>query len=276
MPWSVTPSTPAFWPGFLAPQLRSPRCAGSSVLSWYSSCSGPSYAWRSSGCALNLGRRMPPMPIRPPPSSHTFSNSTLSWNPGPRSTSRDDRGTKSSELQPAVLSLLSMEFHRNSVRAIWTAFVVISSQLVHAQVDTSSATFHRIDAYLAQQTAQGTFRGSVLIGINGHVAFEKGYGLANEEWSAANTPATKFRIASLTKQFTGACILLLQERGQLIVHDPISKYVPDLPSAWQPITLHQLLTHTSGIPNFTEKPQADSTLNRIGVTPRQTLGLVAA
>ena len=69
---------------------------------------------------------------------------------------------------------------------------------------------------------------------------------------------------------------MLQERGQLSVHDPISKYVPDLPSAWQPITLHQLLTHTSGIPNFTEKPQGDSTLNRIGVTPRQTLGLVAA
>ena len=60
------------------------------------------------------------------------------------------------------------------------------------------------------------------------------------------------------------------------MHDPVSKYVPDLPAAWQPITLHQLLTHTSGIPNFTERPAAESTLNRIGVTPRQTLGVVAS
>lgn len=169
-----------------------------------------------------------------------------------------------------------MEFHRNSLSAIWIALVILSSRLAHAQVDTSSAAFHRIDAYLAQQTAQGTFRGSVLIGINGHVAFEKGYGLANEEWSAANTPATKFRIASLTKQFTGACILLLQERGQLSVHDPISKYVPDLPAVWQPITLHQLLTHTSGIPNYTEGPPSESALNHNSVTPRQTLDLVAS
>jgi CubicO group peptidase (beta-lactamase class C family) len=169
-----------------------------------------------------------------------------------------------------------MELHRNDVRAIWIAFLVIPSQLAHSQVDASSTTLHRIDTYLAQQTAQGAFSGSVLIGLNGHIAFKKGYGIANEEWSDANTPATKFRIASLTKQFTGACTLLLQERGLLSVHDPISKYVPDLPAGWQPITLHQLLTHTSGIPNFTERPQAEGTLNRVGITPRLTLGVVAS
>lgn len=169
-----------------------------------------------------------------------------------------------------------MELRRNCVRAIWIAFLVISSQLAHSQVDASPATLHRIDSYLALQTAQGAFRGSVLVGVNGHIAFEKGYGLANEEWSVANTPTTKFRIASLTKQFTGACILLLQERGLLSVHDPISKYVSDLPDAWKLITLHQLLTHTSGIANFTERPQAESAVNRIGITPRQTLGIVAS
>jgi CubicO group peptidase (beta-lactamase class C family) len=169
-----------------------------------------------------------------------------------------------------------MELHRNCVRAIWIAFLVISSQLAHSQVDASSATLHRIDTYLAQQTTQDAFSGSVLVGVNGHIAFEKGYGLANEEWSDANTTTTKFRIASLTKQFTGSCILLLQERGLLSVHDPISKHVLDLPAAWQPITLHQLLTHTSGIPNFTEKPQAEGNLNRIGVTPRQTISIVTS
>ena len=75
-----------------------------------------------------------------------------------------------------------MELRRNCVRAIWIAFLVISSQRAHSQVDASPATLHRIDSYLSLQTAQGAFRGSVLIGVNGHIAFEKGYGLANEEW----------------------------------------------------------------------------------------------
>ena len=122
------------------------------------------------------------------------------------------------------------------------------------------ATLHRIDTYLAERTAQGVFRGSVLIGIDGHIAFEKGYGLANEEWSNANTTTTKFRIASLTKQFTGTCILLLQERNLLSVHDPVSKYVSDLPPAWQSITLHQLLTHTSGISQFHRRAEGGRAL----------------
>jgi CubicO group peptidase (beta-lactamase class C family) len=158
----------------------------------------------------------------------------------------------------------------------WTAFLVGSLQFAHSQVDSSHATVHRIDTYLSQQTARGNFRGSILVGINGHIAFEKGYGFANEEWSDANTIQTKFRIASLTKQFTGACILLLQERNLLNVHDPISKYVSDLPASWQPITLHQLLTHTSGIPNFTERPKPESDQKQSGVNPRQTLSVVAS
>ncbi len=140
--------------------------------------------------------------------------------------------------------------------------------------DTENA-LKRADSYLTAQEAKGTFRGSVLVGINGKIAFEKGYGLANQEWSAKNTPSTKFRIASLTKQFTAACILLLQERGQLNVRDPISKYIPDLPETWQPITLHQLLTHTSGIPNYPGMPRIENELNRTGATPRQILEVAA-
>jgi len=169
-----------------------------------------------------------------------------------------------------------MELHHVYVLVVGTAFLVSSSQFAYAQVDASSATAQRIDTYLSKQTAEGAFRGSILIGVNDHIAFEKGYGLANEEWSGANTPLTKFRIASLTKQFTGACILLLQERNLLSVHDPVSKYVSDLPAAWQPITLHQLLTHTAGIPDFTERPPAETTPSRVGIMPRQTLGVVAS
>ena len=132
-----------------------------------------------------------------------------------------------------------------------------------------------IESYLRTQAGQGTLRGSVLVAVDGKVLFEQGYGFADEEWSAPNTATTRFRIASLTKQFTGACVLLLQERGLLSVTDPVSKYISDLPPAWQQITLHQLLTHTSGVPNYAEMPQVEATLNRTGASPRQ-LAMLAA
>jgi CubicO group peptidase (beta-lactamase class C family) len=135
---------------------------------------------------------------------------------------------------------------------------------------------HKADGYLVSLTAQGSFRGSVLVGINGKVVLDKGYGFADEEWNAPNSPETKFRIFSLTKQFSGACILLLQERNLLNVQDPVSKYIGDLPVAWRPITVHQLLTHTSGIPNYPEVSQRAKELERIGATPREMLALVAA
>lgn len=84
-----------------------------------------------------------------------------------------------------------------------------------------------------------------------------------------------FRIASLTKQFTAACILLLQERGRLNVRDPISKYLSGLPDAWRTITIHQLLTHTSGIPNYTSDPQF-ARIRRTGATASEMVALVAA
>jgi len=146
--------------------------------------------------------------------------------------------------------------------------------LAFGQMNTSAA-FQEADAYLQDQTAKGMFRGSVLVGIDGKIVFESGYGFADEEWNAKNTPTTKFHIASLTKQFTATCILLLQKRHQLQVQDSISKYVPNLPSTWQNITLHQLLTHTSGIPNYAEMPRVDQTLNRTGASLRELVDLAA-
>jgi D-alanyl-D-alanine carboxypeptidase len=135
-------------------------------------------------------------------------------------------------------------------------------------------TLKREDAYLASEAAHNWFRGAVLVGINGRIELEKGYGFADQEWKVPNSPATRFRIASMTKQFTAACILLLQERGRLNVHDPISKYLANLPAAWQSITIHQLLTHTSGIPDYTDAPGMNE-LFRTGATPQQMIDLVA-
>ncbi len=85
--------------------------------------------------------------------------------------------------------------------------------------------------------------------------FEKSYGSADLEWNVPNTGESKFRIGSVTKQFTAACILLLEERGKLKTDDPVSKYVPNAPAAWAKITIYHLLTHTSGIPSFTGFPE---------------------
>jgi CubicO group peptidase (beta-lactamase class C family) len=151
----------------------------------------------------------------------------------------------------------------------------ISPAFAYSQDAKTQIALQKTDAYLTSLTVQGSFRGSVLVGINGKVVFEKGYGFANQEWNAQNSPTTKFRIASLTKQFTGACVLLLQERGQLNVSDPVSKYVSDLPETWKPLTIHQLLTHTSGLPNYPGMPRVENELNRTGATPRELIAVAA-
>ena len=112
----------------------------------------------------------------------------------------------------------------------------------------------RMEEVVQSYVRDKTFMGTVLVARGSEVILNKGYGSANLEWDVANSPSTKFRLGSITKQFTAASILLLEERGRLSLTDPIKKYVPDAPAAWDPITIHHLLTHTSGIPNFTALP----------------------
>lgn len=78
---------------------------------------------------------------------------------------------------------------------------------------------------------QKIFMGSVLVARGSEVLFAQGYGMANLEWNIPNTPTTKFRLASVSKQFTAAAILLLEERGKLRISDPIKSYLPDAPAA---------------------------------------------
>jgi CubicO group peptidase (beta-lactamase class C family) len=151
---------------------------------------------------------------------------------------------------------------------------LISGATTFGQTDRTKL-FEKEDAHIRSEAATHFFRGAVLVGIDGKIVFEKAYGLGDEEWGADNTVHTKFRIASLSKQFTAACILLLQERGRLKVNDPISRYLDGLPAAWQAITVHQLLTHTSGISNYTSSPEF-AKISRTGATPQQMIALVAA
>jgi hypothetical protein len=107
---------------------------------------------------------------------------------------------------------------------------------------------------LFEHTVQTNGPGAaVLVARDGKILFQKGYGMADIEHHAPVTPETKFRIGSITKQFTAAAILKLQEQGKLSVEDKLSKYFPDFPRGDE-VRLRHLLTHTSGIHSYTDKP----------------------
>ncbi len=94
---------------------------------------------------------------------------------------------------------------------------------------------------------------ALLVAQDGRILYQNGYGYADIGNRVRITPETKFRIGSITKQFTAAAILKLQEGGKLSVDDKLSKYYPDFPRGNE-ITLYHLLTHTSGLANYTNKP----------------------
>lgn len=140
----------------------------------------------------------------------------------------------------------------------------ISSSPIHMQTSsglpvstlqqTSDAredhTKQRLEEVTASFIKDDAFMGAVLVAKGPDILLDKGYGKAVVEWNLLNSPDVKFRIGSMTKQFTAALVLLEQEEGKLSVGDPIRKYLPDSPAEWDKITIGDLLHHTSGVPNF--------------------------
>ena len=140
---------------------------------------------------------------------------------------------------------------------------MLSAQLAGAastnETLATSDFSQKADDYLKTELNSERFAGSVMVARSNQIVFMKGYGLANRELEVANAPDTKFRLASITKQFTALCILILQEQGKLSVEDPVSKYLTNCPNAWSKIKIRHLLTHTSGIPDYTRFPDYRST-----------------
>jgi len=113
----------------------------------------------------------------------------------------------------------------------------------------------QIEELLNKYNEYGQFNGSALVAENGKVIFKKGFGSANMEWNIPNQPDTKFRLGSISKQFTALLIVKLAEEGKIKLDVPITTYLPDYPKDnGSKITIHHLLTHTSGIPNYTSAP----------------------
>jgi CubicO group peptidase (beta-lactamase class C family) len=123
--------------------------------------------------------------------------------------------------------------------------VVFVQQCCFAQNDAA-----RIDTLLDAYTKLSKFNGSALVAKNGTILLSKGYGYRDAKTGVLNDEHSVFQLGSVTKQFTSAVILKLQSENKLSVSDKLSKYFPDFPKG-DSITIKELLTHTSGIYNYT-------------------------
>jgi D-alanyl-D-alanine carboxypeptidase len=151
-----------------------------------------------------------------------------------------------------------------------TCFLLLVCTCVQAQ---EPGLGNWVDTYVQHLPGAKHFRGNILVERDGVIILEKSYGLAVEGWNIPNTSRTRFEIASLSKQFTAAAILQLADAGKLSMDDPVSKYYREAPQTWNGITIHQLLTHTSGIPNseikdFTKGIATPYTLDELVLTFR--------
>lgn len=112
--------------------------------------------------------------------------------------------------------------------------------------------------------ASKQFTGAVLVARGDQVLFRQVYGKANYEQDTPFALDTRFRLASVSKQFTAVAVLKLQDEGKLSVDDPVCKWIEPCPDAWRPLRIHHLLSHTSGIPDV----MAQAEWGRIRVTHR--------
>lgn len=136
---------------------------------------------------------------------------------------------------------------------VWRIFLLSLVALEAPAIAQEDAA--KMAEIIKNQSADDRFMGNVLVAKDGAVVFEQSSGWANAEWKIPNGATTKFRIGSVTKQFTAAAILLLAEKAKLQLDDPLSKFVPNAPESWRPVTLLQLLSHTGGIPSVTDQPE---------------------
>ena len=162
--------------------------------------------------------------------------------------------------------------HRPSV-----TFAMVASAILSGAIPTPTAAqdlASEIEEYILAFSAQRQFNGSALVAADGEIVFKGGFGYANMEWEVPNTPDTKFRIGSITKQFTAALILRLVEEGRLGLDAPVREVLPEYPQPQgDQITIHHLLNHTSGIPSYTNQPGFMEDGARDPLSPRGILEL---
>lgn len=140
---------------------------------------------------------------------------------------------------------------------------------IREHIDYAKAASERIAPFVAADL----FAGSVLVAKDGVALLRRGFGVADRAWNVPHTPSGKFRLGSLTKQFTATAILQLMERGLLGLDDEIAQHYPEAPAAWRGVTLFYLLTHTSGIPSYTSIPGFFRDMAQHDLSPREIIAL---
>src|SRR5215471_3449300 len=134
--------------------------------------------------------------------------------------------------------------------------LILSSSLALSQTAQAQDKAKKIDDLMTLYSSYGQFNGTVLVAEKGSVIFKKGYGLANMEWGIPNQPDTKFRLGSITKQFTSMLVMQLVQDGKVKLDGKLTDYLPDYrKDTGDRVTIHNLLTHTSGIPSYTGLPR---------------------
>jgi D-alanyl-D-alanine carboxypeptidase len=126
---------------------------------------------------------------------------------------------------------------------------------------------------IAPFLAADLFAGNILVAKDGVPLLREGFGLADRAWNVPHPPTGKFRLGSLTKQFTATAILQLMERGLLRLDDEIARHYPEAPAHWRGVTLFHLLTHTSGIPSYTSIPRFFLDMAQRDLKPREIIAL---
>ncbi|HEY0755160.1 MAG TPA: serine hydrolase domain-containing protein [Ktedonobacteraceae bacterium] len=155
----------------------------------------------------------------------------------------------------AFLLLVGLGTRLATPAMVWGLARTTQARAVSQRADhrhTSAPLAVRIDALLSELANNQQFSGSVLVAQGGRLLVDKGYSLTNWDTQTYNLPDTRFYLGSLTKAFTALAILMLQEQGKLQVQAPLCTYIPNCPAPWQPLSVQQLLTHTSGIPQLND------------------------
>lgn len=141
-----------------------------------------------------------------------------------------------------------------------------SAQVVKPSTDALAEMDRHIQRYMTDNNIPG---GLVAVASRGQVVHLETYGLANVELSVPVNDSTAFEIGSISKQFVSAAIMLLVQEGKIGLETPIHEYLPALPSEWVGVTIRQLLTHTSGIPDYEEIRTYD--VYRFRLTPEEVI-----
>ena len=137
-----------------------------------------------------------------------------------------------------------------TTRVALAAVAAVIAVPASAQGRPTRATTREIEAYLSPLAARNELAGTVIVARHDSVLFERSYGMANVELAAPVRADTRFRIHSITKQFTATAVQLLAHRGTLALDAAARMYLSELPESWQAVTVRHLVHHTSGVPQL--------------------------